>query len=357
MVIPFHGEHQAGVDMVPQAHESIVALTLRPGVGRDEIERLLRVLSDDAARLTRGEHALADSEPELALVPAALTITFGFGPALVDLVDPTARPAWLAPLPAFGVDRLEPRWTGGDLLLQIAADDPVTIAHAQRMLLKDARRTTSLAWVQRGFRRAYGSEVPGTTQRNLMGQVDGTVNPMPGSEDFADVVWRGATANPAWLDGGTGMVVRRIAMLLDTWDRLDRAGREQAIGRRLDTGAPLTGTAERDDPDFAATTPIGFPVIPEFSHLRRARSDDPSQRIFRRAYNFDDAPQGGELSASGLLFTSFQHDVDAQFTPIQRRIDELDLLNQWIVPIGSAVVAIPPGCAEGGFVGETLFRA
>ncbi|SNQ49443.1 hypothetical protein FRACA_3300004 [Frankia canadensis] len=33
---------------------------------------------------------------------------------------------------------------------------------------------------------------------------------------------------------------------------------------------------------------------------------------------------------------------------------ELDLLNEWVTPIGSAVFAIPPGCAAGGFVGETL---
>jgi len=195
---------------------------------------------------------------------------------------------------------------------------------------------------------------PGTTMRNLFGQVDGTVNLLPGSADFENLVW-GTAANPAWLHGGTGFVLRRISMNLDKWDKLDRSGREASVGRTLANGAPLTGTLETDAPDFEAKTAIGFPVIPEFSHMRRARSDNPAERILRRGYNYDEAPTGPGVSNSGLLFVSFQADVDAQFVPIQRRLDELDLMNEWITPIGSAVFAIPPGCAAGGYIGDTLF--
>jgi dye decolorizing peroxidase len=351
-VVPFHGAHQAGVEATAQAHIAMLALDLSDGTDRDALRRMMRVLSDDAARLTQGRPALADSEPELAALPARLTVTFGFGPELLRRAgrDDGQRPTWLRALPAFGIDRLEDAWSGGDLVIQVAADDGVTVAHAQRMLLKDARSFAGVRWIQRGFRRARGSEPTGTTMRNLFGQVDGTVNPEPGSADFDDLVW----VPSGWLAGGTSLVVRRIRMNLDTWDRLDRAGRDQATGRFLSNGAPLTGTAEHDEPDFTATDAIGFPVIPEFSHLRRARSDDPRQRIFRKAYNYDEAPAGDEVSDSGLLFLSYQRDVDAQFVPLQRRLDELDLLNQWTTPVGSAVFAIPPGCAEGGFVGETL---
>ena len=188
--------------------------------------------------------------------------------------------------------------------------------------------------------------------RNLFGQVDETVNPAPDSDDFTRVVW----ATSGWLANGTSMVVRRVSMNLDTWDELDRPAREQSVGRTLDTGAPLTGTREHDEPDFAAVTPIGFPVIPEFSHMRRARSDSAEERIFRRSYNYDDTPLPGQISNAGLIFASFQADVARQFIPIQRRLDELDLLNQWTTPIGSAVFAIPPGCAKGGYIGETLLE-
>src|SRR5690606_12115452 len=131
----------------------------------------------------------------------------------------------------------------------------------------------------------------------------------------------------------------------------------QALGRFQSNGAPLTSSphgaaAEFEEPDLVATTPLGFPVIPAFSHVRRARGGS-GETIFRRAYNYDEAPTGAEVSDSGLIFLSLQADVARQFVPIQRRLDELDLLNQWTTPVGSAVFAIPPGCQPGGFIGET----
>jgi dye decolorizing peroxidase len=350
--VPFFGVHQAGIETVPQAQVTFLALDLHDSVDADALRRMMRILTGDAAQLTQGESALADSEPELALVPARLTVTFGFGPGLVARTAKTA-PTWLGPLPAFTVDRLDDAWAGGDLLIQIAADDQLTVAHATRMLLKDTRSFASLRWTQTGFRRAPGSEKPGTTMRNLFGQVDGTVNLVPGSADFEKLVW--GTSSPGWLAGGTSLVFRRIAMDLDKWDKLDRGGRESAVGRTLAVGAPLTGTEESDEPDFAATTAIGFPVIPEYSHMRRARSENPKERIFRRGYNYDEPPAGGAVSNSGLLFVSFQADVDTQFVPIQKRLDDLDLLSEWITPIGSAVFAIPPGCTSSGYIGDTLF--
>ena len=237
------------------------------------------------------------------------------------------------------------------------------------MLLKDSRSFARLRWVQDGFRYARGTRPGGATARNLFGQLDGTANPAPGTDEFDRVVWNG----DGWLAGGTSLVVRRIRMDLDGWDRVGRTDREQAIGRTLDTGAPLTGTAEHDEPDFAALGPTGFPIIGSFAHIRRARPDDPAQRIFRRAYNYDTVPGAGisgrdsagtesagtelagtGISDAGLLFASYQADVDAQFVPIQRRLDDLDLLNTWTTPIGSAVFAVPPGCRDGGFIGETL---
>lgn len=47
-------------------------------------------------------------------------------------------------------------------------------------------------------------------------------------------------------------------------------------------------------------------------------------------------------------------DIGEQFLPIQRNLAASDLLNQWTTPIGSAVFAVPPGCAPGGWIGEPL---
>lgn len=352
--VPFYGVHQAGIATPAQAHAVFIALDLLSGVDASGLRRLMGVLTDDAARLTAGQPALADSEPELAIIPAQLTVTFGFGPRVVEIAG-KASPEWLRPLPAFGIDKLDPAFCDGDLLLQVAANDPLTITHAVRMLLKDARSFALPRWSQSGFRRAAGAENPETTMRNLFGQVDGTGNPVPGTTAFDDAVW--STDVPSWLEGGTSFVLRRIAMDLDGWDKIDRLGREETIGRTLDTGAPLTGTAEGDVPDLDAKDRLGFPVIPAFAHVRRAKESEAANKMFRRGYNYDDTVLSGaeSVSNSGLLFATFQADVDKQFVPVQKALDTLDLLNTWTTPVGSAVFAVPPGCQAGGYIGDTLF--
>jgi dye decolorizing peroxidase len=64
----------------------------------------------------------------------------------------------------------------------------------------------------------------------------------------------------------------------------------------------------------------------------------------RRGYSYDDTlDNSGEISDTGLLFCSYQADIARQFVPAQQRLAELDLLNTWTTPVGSAVFAIPPG--------------
>jgi dye decolorizing peroxidase len=352
-VEPFHGKHQAGVETLAQAHATFVALELNADTDRAALRRMMRLLSDDVDRLSTGTAPLADSQPELAAVPARLTVTFGFGPRLFDVAGlADQRPKTLEQLPAFTIDRLEPRWCGGDLLLQICADDPLTVAHAQRMLVKDCRSFATVRWAQRGFRRGRGMQDDGVTQRNVLGQLDGTRNPEPGSQVFADAVW--VDEGPEWLHGGTTVVVRRIRAELEKWDAVDLDGKEFAVGRQLVSGAPLTGKQEHDEPDLTAKDPFGFAVIPEFSHIARAHVASDRQRIFRRPYNYDEEPGPDGGADTGLIFAAFQRDIGGQFLPIQRNLAEMDLLNDWITPIGSAVFAVPPGCAPGGWIGQTL---
>ncbi|MCR6490991.1 Dyp-type peroxidase [Cellulomonas sp. P24] len=347
------GVRQAGVGTPPQSFASFVSLDLVDGVDRAALVRLMRIWTDDIDRLTGGRPGLADTEPELAVVPARLTVTVGYGPGVFSAAGlDDRRPTWLAPLPPFAVDRLEDAWTGGDLMLQVCADDEVTISHAIRLMVKDARTFTSVRWVQRGFRRSPGATPPGTTMRNLMGQVDGTRNPSPDAD--GSLIWH--ESGPSWLVGGTSMVIRRIAMDLETWDAVDRTGREFALGRRLSDGSPLTGTSEHDAPDLDAVDSLGFPVIDTSAHIRRARSANPAERFLRRPYNYDDPPAPGTLSRSGLVFVTFQRDPVTQFVPIQRQLDKADMLNRWTTPIGSAVFAVPGGFQAGEYLGQRLLE-
>jgi dye decolorizing peroxidase len=188
-----------------------------------------------------------------------------------------------------------------------------------------------------------------------MGQLDGTVNPVPGGDLFTKAVW--TDAGPDWLrGGGTTLVLRRIRMELETWDAADTKAKEFTVGRRLGSGAPLTGTVETDPPDYEAKDQLGFPVISDHAHIRRAHVSDARQRAFRRPCNYDDTPATDGRPDTGLLLASFQRDIGEQFLPIQRKLAASDLLNRWTTPIGSAVFAVPPGCAPGGWIGETLLE-
>ncbi|MEW5809044.1 MAG: Dyp-type peroxidase [Actinomycetota bacterium] len=350
---PFHGPHQAGVATAPQAHATFIALDLNPGAARTPREALTAVLklwTSDAARLTQGEPALADTEPELALRPARLTVTVGLGPTVFDRIGAAhLRPAGVVPLPPFTTDRLQQNRCGGDLFLQICADDLVPLAHACRVLLKNVRSVATPRWRQNGFRSARGADADGTTMRNLMGQVDGTVN-LRAATELDRHVWH-PNIGQQWFAGGTVAVIRTIRAEMDTWDELDRTSKEIAVGRRLATGAPLTGTQEFDEPDFAAMQ-NGIPVIPPNAHiaLARARTDD--ERFLRRGYNYDDP--GGER---GLLFVAYQRDPVRQFIPVQQRLAAADALNPWITTVGSATFAILPGVPVDGYLGQSLVEA
>lgn len=353
--VPFFGSHQAGVETTPQAHAAFIGLDLRPDgrSARDTLQAVLRLWTTDAERLTQGVPALADTEPELALRPSRLTVTVGLGPTLFDRIGLSGlRPESARPLSPFPTDGLETRWAPTDLLLQICADDLMVVAHATRVLLKNVRSLTVQRWRQAGFRSARAANRDSVTARNLMGQVDGTVNPVAGTEDFAEVVWDDGSPLP-WMAGGTLLVLRRIRMNLDKWDELDRSSKETVVGRRLDTGAPLTGERETDPVDVTVLRD-GIPIIPANSHVALAHPHQPGERFLRRPYNYDEPPVAGETSDSGLIFAAYQRDIDTQFIPVQRRLVRSDAMNRWITAIGSAVYVIPPGIRQGQYLGEQL---
>ena len=350
----FYGPHQSGIELDIQAVTNMVAFDIKESVTKADMLRWMRLLTDDIARLTVGEPVLADPAPELAIGAARFTAYVGFGPSLFSKLGLEAQmPEGFAELPAFGVDQLQERYSSGDVLIHIAADDPVVLAHGTRGLVRDSLPFASVRWVQPGFAHSPGMIPAGLTHRNLMGQVDGTANPELGSSDFDSVVW--INDGPQWIKGGTLLVFRRIAMQLDTWDQLGTPSKEEVIGRKLSNGAPLTGERETDVPDLGARHPNGLLVIPEFAHIRRAAPQESGERIFRRPFSYDNGMNERGSMDVGLLWTAYQRDISKQYLPIQRRLEQLDLLNQWTVPIGSAVFAIPGGVQGSELLAEALF--
>lgn len=360
-VVPFAGVRQAGVTTPPPAHTRWVALDLADDARLDDLRRVLRVWTEDLARVTQGVPSLADHTPELSTDPAWLTVTVGLGGSAFRRLGRTdLAPSWLCDLPDFATDELEPRWSGGDVVLQIGSMSPETTSRVQRALVRSAGDVMSSRWVQAGHRGASGAEPSWGELRNAFGQVDGTVQPaLDGADD--DLLWRGPESGP-W-EHATTLVLRRIAMNLDTWEQLDPLAKEHAIGRRLGDGAPLTGGDVRTPPDLEATDADGLTVIDPGSHMARAMPRHPWERFLRRPYSYelpgedevgtlraDDTPR----SAHGLLFAAYCADATRQLVPVQRRLAEADLLNIWTRTIGSSVFAVLPGARDGEILGERV---
>ena len=349
----FRGAHQSGIETKMQAVTNFIAFDLRADTNKADARRWMSLITDDIERLSKGQPVLADPAPELAVGAARLTATVGFGMSFFQKLGLESQiPSGFIDLPSFKMDRLEDRYSGGDVLIHVSADDPIVLANASRALIRDSMPFANVRWMQNGFTHSPGMVPAGVSHRNLMGQVDGTENPKFGSQDFKDLVW--IDSGPEWIRGGTLLVLRRIAMQLDTWDQLGTPEKEEVIGRNLSNGAPLTGVNENDVPDLSARYPNGLKVIPDFAHIRRAAPSRPGERIFRRPFSYHEGVSSSGTPDVGLLWTAYQKDIETQYLPIQKRLEQLDLLNEWTVPIGSATFAIPKGVMQGEILAEAL---
>jgi deferrochelatase/peroxidase EfeB len=374
---PFYGEHQAGILTPVQDRLHFAAFDVITH-SREELVQLLKDWTVAAARMTRGLGAGEvgptsgpyaappdDTGEAIGLPTAGLTITFGFGPTLFrkegkdrfGLAD--RQPDALQRLPHFPADKLNPQRSDGDLCVQACADDPQVAVHAVRNLARIAFGRASLRWSQLGFGRTSSTSTSQATSRNLMGFKDGTMNLK--AEDPAAIdahVWAPADADSEarWLAGGSYLVVRRINMTVETWDRQPLSEQERVIGRTKAEGAPLSGGSEFSQPDFHLQGNDGEPLVATDAHVRLVHpSNNGGAKMLRRGYNFVDGSDGlGRLDA-GLFFLAYVRDPRTQFIPIQMKLGLGDGLSEYLQHTGSALFAIPPGIAQGEHVGQALF--
>jgi deferrochelatase/peroxidase EfeB len=378
---PFYGVHQGGIANVMQRFTYFMAFSVTT-TDRNELIKLLRAWTDAAATMTQqrggsrpaspdsADQPASDSGAALGLLPARLTLTFGFGPTLFmkDGVDrfglASQRPAALADLPRFAGDQLVPERTGGDISIQACADDPQVAEWAIRKMVALAYGMATIAWAQTGF---SAPQKPGETPRNTMGFKDGTMNvSIADPVAMNQFVWAGEEG-PAWMRGGSYMVVRPIRIALEHWDRMKVSFQEQTIGRHKASGAPIGKTNESDPIDLEAEDKDGNPVIAENAHARLAApaSNDGAQ-ILRRGYMYDNGvayfaerwPPWRQAMTfdSGLLFICYQRDPRTGFSKIFEKMAKFDMLNQFTTHVGSGLFACPSGIAPGQFVGEALFK-
>lgn len=377
--VAFRGARQAGIDTPGQTNAAFASF--------DVIERrattargLLSDWTEVAAELCAGRAVAEDSGEATGLGPARLTVTFGFAASFFDdrCAPRVARPAGLVDLPEFPGDELEQEWNGGDLLVQVCADDPTIVSHALRQLRRIGSGRVELRWMQNGFL----PQARGRTPRNLFGQVDGTANPAPGSAALEEAVWVPEGVGPSWMSGGTFMAVRRIRMNLAMWDRMGLDVQESTVGRRRDSGAPLSGGGESGELDLDAVGTDGIALIAADAHVRVAKTAGPA--MLRRGYSFDNGVRPGRMTTddiavpetldhsdhddmehsrmgaamdrhdAGLFFVAFVRDPATQFVPVQQALSESDALGHFLSYTSASLWAIPAG-AESGAVAAGIY--
>lgn len=226
----------------------------------------------------------------------------------------------------------------------------------------------TIADVHLGFQRTDG--------RNLQGFNDGVSNPRALSPMFDQVVWSIDETYPA-LNRGSYMVFQKIVHDLDQWRELDVDEQQEWVGRSKGTGLLLGTLDDKEDAEVAAGLQAGdaaafrkwkrlfaleshpempfyapellpkktkdlpedlraldFTIdevraictrtalrVPAWAHVRKVnprRADETAQRtIFRRGYPFVDRGLDNKI-ISGLLFISFQSDIQATFEFIKK---------------------------------------
>ncbi|MGW9114985.1 Dyp-type peroxidase [Microbacterium sp. NPDC055683] len=271
---------------VPQRHLHVRAVAF-PDADPDDIVAAGRALA-----------ALAPEAPDDA---GDVTITVGYAPALALRAWPE-RAALARDLPVFAGDAGP--LDAGDIVVQVCAETAAAVRDTAAAIL-DHLDGAEIVWERTGYRDAPTAQ--GTARTNT-GFVDGIVNPRTPAERN-EGVW-----TPA---GDTYAVYRRMTIAPD-FLRLPVPDQEAAIGRRRDSGAPLSGGGAMDEIDLFAKSAAGRPLVPAAAHVRRAHPANIGRPLMlRRSYSFD-LDEG-----AGLLFAAFMNDPET-FVTTQHRLDEMD---------------------------------
>lgn len=366
---------QSGITNRPPEHLVLASFTFVEGKeARQSIESLRDLVAHELeSRLSpeNQDKTLPSAETgELGFVPdydrAFLTITLGLSASGVQKLGLPEPPADLRTIP-WGdlVDGEAPTDTGGDLVLQICADNLYICEHVVRRVEEELGEEFTLNTAFIGSQR-YSTRAGRTSRREgraLIGFLDGTSNLDPRKdEDDAKLVFvdpkevpnypqnpavgeqqgennpYGQPADPQphfpelhpipekepdWTEHGTYMTVRVSTFDTRDWDKLSQGDQEQAVGRFKVHGASLDLTdADADlekDPAFA--TNKDAPGVAKTAHIRKANPRgenevDKPRRIFRRGYPLI-GPGVGELKR-GLIFISFGRSITTQFEFIVR---------------------------------------
>lgn len=347
------GAWQPGV-VTPAPRHAIVVAFDTTATDRDQLREMLTALSVEVDLVTSGtpadpgdplfpppDNRIAGTTPE----PDDLTVTVALGASIFDHRFGLAAhaPRQLAAMPMFPNDRSDPGRTHGDLLIQICSQREIVAHHSLRRLMLATRGWLTLRWMQAGFQELNTLGPGRTSTRNLLGFKDGTANlDTHDSPTVHRYIWVSADDDePEWTVGGTYMVSRIIRNRVEFWDRTPLVTQELIIGRKKESGAPLSSDDEAATPEFDDAGE----VTPLSAHIRLANPRTPgSERnlILRRGFNYANGFSADGQLDQGLLFVCFQRSLSDGFLAVQARLDG-EALEEYIRPEGGGFFFVPPG--------------
>ena len=278
---PFWGAHQGGIVTPPQSHTYFAAFDLTT----DEARRCRRA----AAGLDRRRRADDDGKPiepfEQTESPMTTTAdddghdstTTPARPIVAARYRRGARPAAGAADPDLRLRRralrqgrqgpLRPRrasarGAGRPAALRrrpvgrrrtpaaICRCRPAPTIRRSRSMPSASWRGSPTTWRRSAGRRpgfipSFGAKRDAAQPDGLQGRHQQPVDRRPEGDGASSS--GSATRGPDWMRGGSYLVVRRIRIALEHWDRMKVAFQEQTVGRHKDSGAPL-GKQERIRP-------------------------------------------------------------------------------------------------------------
>ncbi|MFD9338333.1 Dyp-type peroxidase [Streptomyces sp. NPDC060028] len=250
-----------------------LVLTVDPGG-----EPVVRELLADLAGLQR---SVGFGYPD-----GRLSVVAGIGATAWDRLVDGPRPAQLHPFRELRGARHHAPATPGDLIFHIRAARQDLCFSLGSEIMTRLRGSVAVADEVTGF--SY------LDQRDLLGFVDGTENPV--GQEAADAVLIGIE-DPAFA-GGSYVIVQKYVHDLDAWNRLPVEQQEQIIGRRKFSNTELNTPGSHvvlntlTDPDgterkiLRDNMPFGSPGRSEFGtyFIGYARTPDVTEEMLRHMF-------------------------------------------------------------------------
>ena len=310
-VIPFRGQHQAGIITPAQDRLHFAAIDLTT-TNRAAVMDLLQRWTRAAERMTAGAEATpggavnlnpdappTDTGEALGLPASSLTLTFGVGPWLLRQAGPRRAAARRARRrcrrsSSTRSTRRCPGATCASRRAPTTRRSPCTPSATWSGWASAPRRCggrSSGSGARRRRRRARPRRATCSASRTARA----TSRPRTPTCCATTSGCRPAT-DPAWLEGGSYLVARRIRMHIEVWDRTSLTEQESIIGRNKGEGAPAGSPKEFDEPNLANDGHRARRAHPAGSGAEPRRGADPAARLqLRRRQRRAGPPQRGPV--------------------------------------------------------------